>query len=42
MTKLLIVVGMQKDFADGALDTKEAIGIVNNVVKKQKILTVTL
>ena len=34
MTKLLIVVDMQKDFVDGALGTKEAIGIVDNVVKK--------
>jgi nicotinamidase-related amidase len=34
MTKLLIVVDMQKDFVDGALGTKEAISIVDNVVKK--------
>ena len=34
MKKLLIVVDMQKDFVDGALGSKEAIGIVDNVVKK--------
>ena len=34
MTKLLIVVDMQKDFVDGSLGSKEAIGIVDNVVKK--------
>ena len=34
MKKILIVVDMQKDFVDGALGTKEAIAIVNNVVNK--------
>ncbi len=34
MKKLLIVVDMQKDFVDGALGTKEAVGIVDNVVEK--------
>lgn len=31
--KVLIVVDMQKDFIDGALGTKEAAAIVDNVVK---------
>lgn len=35
MKKTLIVVDMQKDFIDGALGTKEAVAIVENV--KQKI-----
>lgn len=34
MKKVLIVVDMQKDFVDGALGTAEAVGIVDNVVKK--------
>ena len=34
MKKILIVVDMQKDFVDGALGTKEAQGIVDNVVRK--------
>ena len=34
MTKLLIVVDMQKDFVDGALGTPEAVAIVDNVVAK--------
>ena len=34
MRKILIVVDMQNDFIDGAHGTKEAIGIVPNVVKK--------
>lgn len=34
MKKLLIVVDMQKDFVDGALGSKEAVAIVDNVVKK--------
>lgn len=34
--KLLVVVDMQKDFVDGALGTKEAQAIVDNVVKKVK------
>ncbi len=34
MKKFLIVVDMQKDFVDGALGTKEAVAIVDNVVKK--------
>ena len=32
--KILIVVDMQNDFIDGALGTKEAVGIVPNVVEK--------
>ena len=34
MKKLLIVVDMQKDFVDGALGSKEAVAIVDNVVRK--------
>ncbi len=34
MKKILVVVDMQKDFVDGALGTKEAVEIVDNVVKK--------
>ena len=34
MKKVLVVVDMQKDFVDGALGTKEAVAIVDNVVKK--------
>ena len=34
MKKVLVVVDMQKDFVDGALGTKEAVGIVEHVVKK--------
>lgn len=34
MRKLLIVVDMQNDFVDGALGTKEAVAIVEKVVKK--------
>ena len=34
MKKILIVVDMQKDFVDGALGTKEAMGIVDKVVDK--------
>ena len=34
MKKTLIVVDMQKDFIDGALGTKEAVAIVENVKKK--------
>ena len=34
MNKLLVVVDMQHDFIDGALGTKEAMGIVKNVVNK--------
>ena len=34
MRKLLVVVDMQKDFVDGALGTKEAVGIVPAVVSK--------
>ena len=37
MKKALIVVDMQKDFIDGALGTKEAVAIVDNV--KRKIAT---
>ena len=36
MKKILVVVDMQKDFVDGALGTKEAVAIVDNVVKKIK------
>lgn len=32
--KTLVVVDMQKDFIDGALGTKEAVAIVDNVKKK--------
>lgn len=34
MKKVLVVVDMQNDFVDGALGTKEAVGIVENVVSK--------
>lgn len=34
MKKILVVVDMQNDFVDGSLGTKEAAGIVNNVVEK--------
>lgn len=34
MKKILVVVDMQNDFVDGALGTKEAVGIVDNVVSK--------
>lgn len=34
MKKVLVVVDMQNDFVDGALGTKEAVGIVDNVVSK--------
>ncbi len=34
MKKVLVVVDMQNDFVDGALGTKEAQAIVENVVKK--------
>ena len=34
MEKVLIVVDMQNDFVDGALGTKEAVEIVDKVVKK--------
>ena len=34
MKKILVVVDMQKDFVDGALGTKEAVEIVDNVVQK--------
>ncbi|MBE7032052.1 MAG: cysteine hydrolase [Ruminococcaceae bacterium] len=34
MNKLLIIIDMQKDFIDGALGTKEAQSIVDNVVNK--------
>ena len=34
MKKVLIVVDMQKDFVDGALGSKEAVAIVDNVVNK--------
>lgn len=34
MRKILVVVDMQNDFIDGALGTKEAQGIVKNVVEK--------
>ena len=34
MKKILVVVDMQKDFVDGALGTKEAVLIVDNVARK--------
>ena len=34
MNRFLLVVDMQNDFIDGALGTKEAVSIVNNVKKK--------
>ena len=34
MKKILVVVDMQKDFVDGALGTREAVAIVDNVVRK--------
>lgn len=34
MKKILVVVDMQNDFIDGALGTKEAVQIVDNVVSK--------
>ena len=34
MKKLLVVIDMQNDFIDGALGTKEAEAIVDNVVAK--------
>lgn len=34
MEKILVVVDMQNDFIDAALGTKEAVAIVDNVVKK--------
>lgn len=34
MKKVLVVVDMQNDFVDGALGTKEAVMIIDNVVKK--------
>ena len=34
MGKVLVVVDMQKDFVDGALGSKEAVEIVDNVVNK--------
>lgn len=34
MSKLLVVIDMQNDFIDGALGTKEAVNIVDNVVNK--------
>jgi len=34
MKKTLLVIDMQKDFIDGALGTKEAVAIVDNVKKK--------
>ena len=36
MKKILIVVDMQNDFIDGALGTKEAEAIVDNVIRKIK------
>ena len=34
MRKILLVIDMQTDFVDGALGSKEAVSIVDNVVKK--------
>ncbi|MDE6635437.1 MAG: cysteine hydrolase [Lachnospiraceae bacterium] len=36
MKKILVVVDMQNDFVDGALGTREAVGIVENVANKIK------
>lgn len=36
MKKVLVVVDMQNDFVDGALGTREAVSIVDNVVSKIK------
>jgi nicotinamidase-related amidase len=36
MKNILVVVDMQKDFIDGALGTKEAVGIVDNVAETIK------
>lgn len=36
MKKILVVIDMQNDFIDGALGTKEAVGIVERVVRKIK------
>lgn len=36
MRKILVVIDMQKDFIDGALGTKEAVGIVDSVIDKIK------
>lgn len=36
MKKILVVVDMQKDFVDGALGTKEAVGIIDRAVDKIK------
>ena len=36
MRKILVVIDMQKDFIDGALGTKEAVAIVDNVIDKIK------
>lgn len=36
MERILIVVDMQNDFVDGALGTKEAVGILENVVSRIK------
>ena len=32
--KIIVIVDMQNDFIDGALGTKEAVAIVDNVVRK--------
>lgn len=34
MKKILVIIDMQKDFVDGSLGSKEAVSIVDNVVKK--------
>jgi len=36
MKRILVVIDMQKDFVDGTLGTKEAVGIVDSVVDKIK------
>ncbi len=36
MKNILVVVDIQKDFVDGALGTKEAVGIIENAVSKIK------
>ena len=42
MRNLLVVVDMQNDFIDGALGTKEAVAIVDNVIAEKEDITVTL
>ncbi len=37
MRKILVVIDMQNDFIDGALGTREAVAIVDNVIEKIKL-----